>query len=161
MIRREKLFHVLGLTQRDRGALEQLASMTGLSREYLNYLEKSDKLPSSSDLASICRTLKLPLQAVKLRLGFIDQSLLDDLSKRANQVVGESGSEPAPPKPPKQLKPKFSTELGTIFQADCVEFMRTRPADHFDLIFADPPFNLNKEYPSGMDDSLLDEDYLL
>ncbi len=38
--------------------------------------------------------------------------------------------------------------------------MREMDSESVDLVFADPPFNLNKNYPSGIDDSLKASEYL-
>lgn len=54
----------------------------------------------------------------------------------------------------------FETKLGKLFHGDCVEFLRGVDSDSVDLVFADPPFNLNKKYPSKMDDNVRAEEYL-
>ena len=46
-----------------------------------------------------------------------------------------------------------------IVQGNCIEVMSSWPANHADLIVADPPYNLGKEYGNGSD-SLLRDDYL-
>lgn len=57
----------------------------------------------------------------------------------------------------------FSTRLGKVWRKDCIKFLEIgsygEPWPKYDLIFADPPFNLGKQYPSGMDDALSDSDY--
>lgn len=52
--------------------------------------------------------------------------------------------------PPVRLR----IELGTLHQGDCLDLVRRMAAESVDLVFADPPFNLKKLYPSGMDDDL-------
>lgn len=47
-------------------------------------------------------------------------------------------------------------EINRIYNMDCLEFMKTLPSDCIDLIFADPPFNLKKDYGVDIDDR---EDY--
>jgi len=54
----------------------------------------------------------------------------------------------------------FSTELGRLYQCDCMQLMSNMDADSVDLVFADPPFNLDKMYPSGMDDDLKANEYV-
>jgi len=54
----------------------------------------------------------------------------------------------------------FETSLGRLFQGDCVEFLQTVEPQSVDLLFADPPFNLNKVYPSQINDNVRKEDYL-
>ena len=58
--------------------------------------------------------------------------------------------------PPLALK----TKLGKLYQGDCFSLMQHQDSDSVDLIFADPPFNLNKLYPSNIDDNLKTEQYL-
>jgi site-specific DNA-methyltransferase (adenine-specific) len=54
----------------------------------------------------------------------------------------------------------FSTELGELWQADCLEWLPTVPTGSVDLVFADPPFNLGKDYGEGIDDERPDQTYL-
>lgn len=56
--------------------------------------------------------------------------------------------------------PCFSTALGRLYQGDCLEWMRTLPPESVDLLFADPPFNLKKDYGQGISDNLSPEEYL-
>jgi len=57
-------------------------------------------------------------------------------------------------------KKVFSTTLGQLYEGDCLSVLSELPNSSVDLIFADPPFNLAKDYPSGIDDSLKEEDYI-
>lgn len=54
----------------------------------------------------------------------------------------------------------FKTELGTLFQGDCLDLLASTADEAFDLVFADPPFNLGKDYGKGVSDSLKNEEYL-
>ncbi|MFA5263624.1 MAG: site-specific DNA-methyltransferase [Opitutaceae bacterium] len=56
--------------------------------------------------------------------------------------------------------PAFETHRGSLFQGDCISLMPEIQSDSIDLVFADPPFNLGKRYPSEMNDSLMEDDYL-
>ena len=58
------------------------------------------------------------------------------------------------------MEPVLRTELGALYQADCLEFLAGVEAGSVDLVFADPPFNLGKEYGRGVDDARAKEDYL-
>jgi len=58
-------------------------------------------------------------------------------------------------------KPVLNTNYGVLFQADCMNLFATLKDDVIDCIFADPPFNLGKDYGNGQsNDSLAVEDYL-
>ena len=54
----------------------------------------------------------------------------------------------------------FKTKLGRLYQGDCLEIMAELEPGSIDLVFADPPFNLNKDYGKGINDSLADHEYL-
>jgi site-specific DNA-methyltransferase (adenine-specific) len=55
----------------------------------------------------------------------------------------------------------FSTNLGSLYNIDCRQLLAAIPAERIDAIFADPPFNLAKDYGNGKDKDNLDaRDYL-
>jgi site-specific DNA-methyltransferase (adenine-specific) len=56
--------------------------------------------------------------------------------------------------------PILKTQLGELFQGDCLEVMAKIPDGTVDLAFADPPFNLGKTYTSKIDDALDENDYV-
>ncbi len=54
---------------------------------------------------------------------------------------------------------KFKNFINNIIQGDCLELFKDIPDNSIDLTFADPPFNLKKNY-SSYSDSLELQDYL-
>lgn len=54
----------------------------------------------------------------------------------------------------------YETKLGQLYQGDCVFFLQDLPDSCADVIFADPPFNLGKNYGKGISDHLKMEEYL-
>ena len=56
--------------------------------------------------------------------------------------------------------PIVETKLGQLYEADCIKFLKTLEDETVDLAFADPPFNLGKDYTSKINDSLSPEAYL-
>lgn len=54
----------------------------------------------------------------------------------------------------------FDTDLGCLYEGDCCDVLKNIDEDSVDLIFADPPFNLGKEYSSRINDSLKDCEYI-
>lgn len=58
------------------------------------------------------------------------------------------------------LAPKYSTHLGALFSADCMGVLPGIRDEVVDSIFADPPFNLAKEYGSNTNDERPDKEYL-
>jgi len=53
-----------------------------------------------------------------------------------------------------------STGLGALYQADCLEVLATIPNASVHTVFADPPFNLGKDYGRNGSDTLRENDYL-
>lgn len=58
------------------------------------------------------------------------------------------------------MEPVYTTNLGSLFQADCLDWFPTIPDTSVDLVFADPPFNLQKDYGTSISDDLAKEEYL-
>src|SRR5580658_9169785 len=50
---------------------------------------------------------------------------------------------------PQGLAPAFSTALGALYQADCFSLLSALRDESIDTVFADPPFNLGKDYGRG------------
>lgn len=54
----------------------------------------------------------------------------------------------------------LTTDHGTLYHGDAVDLMATLEPGSLDVVFADPPFNLNKEYGAHINDALDPGDYL-
>ncbi len=61
---------------------------------------------------------------------------------------------------PKAPIPCFTSEIGALFDLDCMKLMPAIKSGVVDTVFADPPFNLGKNYRSGTNDNRSDADYL-
>jgi site-specific DNA-methyltransferase (adenine-specific) len=60
-----------------------------------------------------------------------------------------------------KLTPAFSTTLGAVYNADCLDLLAAIRDESIDTVFADPPFNLAKDYGNGKEKDDLDKgDYL-
>jgi site-specific DNA-methyltransferase (adenine-specific) len=57
-------------------------------------------------------------------------------------------------------EPYYQTTLGHLYQGDCLGLLPQIGDGSVDLFFADPPFNLGKNYGKGIDDALADQHYL-
>lgn len=55
---------------------------------------------------------------------------------------------------------QLTTDLGKLYRGDCMEVLRSMESDSVDLIFADPPFNLGKDYGKGITDEMKDHEYI-
>jgi site-specific DNA-methyltransferase (adenine-specific) len=57
-------------------------------------------------------------------------------------------------------KPRYRTDLGALFDGDCLEVLPVFQDEIIDTVFADPPFNLNKEYGSRSQDNRTEAEYV-
>jgi len=51
------------------------------------------------------------------------------------------------------LRPIYVTDLGALFAGDCLAVLPQIKSESVDTVFADPPFNLGKEYGKNSDDA--------
>jgi site-specific DNA-methyltransferase (adenine-specific) len=56
--------------------------------------------------------------------------------------------------------PIFETQYGALFNQDCLDFLPTLKKDSVDMVFADPPYNLGKNYGSKVNDNLDSGQYI-
>jgi site-specific DNA-methyltransferase (adenine-specific) len=56
--------------------------------------------------------------------------------------------------------PVFRSRIGVLYRGDCVDLLPGIATNSVDTVFADPPFNIGKEYGGLVDDNKKDGDYL-
>jgi site-specific DNA-methyltransferase (adenine-specific) len=59
-----------------------------------------------------------------------------------------------------ELEPTHVTAMGALFGADCMSVLPQIKSEVVDTVFADPPFNLGKEYGRNTNDSLPESAYV-
>ncbi|MCX6566903.1 MAG: site-specific DNA-methyltransferase [Candidatus Aminicenantes bacterium] len=59
------------------------------------------------------------------------------------------------------IKPVFNTSAGVLFEGDCLKVLPLIKSETIDLVFADPPFNLGKEYGNKVNDKLTEKEYIV
>jgi site-specific DNA-methyltransferase (adenine-specific) len=55
--------------------------------------------------------------------------------------------------------PRLTTTHGMLFQTDCLTFLSQIQSESIHCLFADPPFNLGKEYKNGFKDRWVEKEY--
>jgi site-specific DNA-methyltransferase (adenine-specific) len=55
-----------------------------------------------------------------------------------------------------KLTPTFATDLGAVYNTDCFNLFSALKDESIDSVFADPPFNLGKDYGNGAERDDLD-----
>lgn len=58
------------------------------------------------------------------------------------------------------VQPWLTTSRGILFAGDCLDIIKSIRDESVHCLFADPPFNLGKDYDNGVSDNLKDEEYL-
>jgi site-specific DNA-methyltransferase (adenine-specific) len=58
------------------------------------------------------------------------------------------------------LDPVYTTKLGALFRGDCMNVLPALRDGCVDTVFADPPFNIGKEYGGKVDDRREESEYL-
>ena len=66
-----------------------------------------------------------------------------------------------PHKAMRSVAPVFSTALGAVFNTDCLNLFASLNDESIDTVFADPPFNIGKDYGRGKDKDELDDQVYL
>ncbi|MGC8490665.1 MAG: DNA-methyltransferase [Syntrophobacteraceae bacterium] len=156
-----EFFKALGMDTADRFAVKKFADISGVPLERLWHYNETNTIPSGHDLERICSASGISPVELMLKMGILNRRVLNALKSKAKDVFeliqGDIERTLAPPEPQPIV---FQTELGTLHQGDCLALMKHMESDSVDLVFADPPFNLKKLYPSGVDDDLKEARYL-
>lgn len=160
----DQFFRALGINPSERQQVKALAERTGIPLTRLRHYNDANLVPSGEDLELVLGVAGISELELMLAMGRLSREALTALQAHAGPIariieatqtrnaVQEETEAPA--------TLRLETDLGRLFQGDCIGLMRTLPSDSIDMIFADPPFNLKKLYPSSINDNLKTERYL-
>lgn len=158
---KNSFYNALNIETEKKLILRQLAKKTKIPIDRLNYYNKYNILPSGDDLNKICQQTKISELDLMLKMGIVNSdviSLIQENSEKISQILKKENNKSEKVGPCPELKKE--TSLGKLYQGDCLDLMQHMKNDYVDLIFADPPFNLNKLYPSNIDDNLKSDNYI-
>jgi site-specific DNA-methyltransferase (adenine-specific) len=158
----DKFFMALGLSRDDKKGIENLAKKVHIPTSRLAFYNDSNILPTGFDMESIIQNTGITEDIIKLKMGILDHSILKKLRQYSSEVNALIHPEQISEESIDEtiMQPVFSTDLGQLYHGDCMEVLKQIPSNSIDMVFADPPFNLNKLYPSRIDDNLKSEIYL-
>ena len=118
----------------------------GVTSEQLRALKNNCTTLLTEDMLGIIfEEFDLKKLEIDLMLGNIpkeyEKSYMSSISEIATLLKKEERKKR---KGRKKSKIEFKTDRGKLYHADCLEILPQIQDDKIDLIFADPPFNLNK-----------------
>lgn len=97
---------------------------------------------------------------VYLSFGYVPQEYRKHFFESASTISDILIAQTPDKKDIVDILPCFTSQIGTLYNGDCMQVMQDLEDDSIDLIFADPPFNLAKTYDEGIDDNLSTSEYL-
>lgn len=153
-------FRILGIEGLKNGELRKLANEIGIAVSELRYYNKTNTVPVGKNLDIICDFFEISPYNLMLRMGKVDLRLLEMIQKNADSIYSIIGSQIEDLEKGEMPLIVDKTLYGTLYQGDSISLMSGMESESIDLIFADPPFNLNKTYPSKIDDNLKTTEYL-
>ena len=156
-----QFFLAIGIGDGDDQTVAGVSKLTGIPSSRLRFYGDNNLVPTGFDLAAILDSLNLTEDYLRIRMGRIDRSLLRKLQSKADavaEVVSEDCRSTAEYSDRSELV--LETALGSLYRADCLDFLPAVESESVDVVFADPPFNLKKLYPSRIDDDLKTDQYL-
>lgn len=141
--------------------LKQFSKSTQISVSKLKYYNENRILPHHSDLQKIINFLGISELELRLKLGILTSEMIEAIQKNAGEIYSIVQDDLKSKKNTNlDCEIKFKTDYGVLYQGDCLSLMDELPKESVDLIFADPPFNLNKDYESGINDKVSKKQYL-
>jgi site-specific DNA-methyltransferase (adenine-specific) len=152
------LYEALGVANATRKEIIFLSKELDCSIKELDYLDSNCILPSTQLLEQIQTKLGVSKLEIMLKMGIYDLELKKMLSLLPIEQVNAQAIKNEDHKENHELK--YNSDFGQLYQGDCISLLNSIEDETFDVVFADPPFNLNKLYPSGMDDNISHLEYI-
>ena len=156
-----QFFSAIGVTSGDKKKLSAFSKASGITVNKLKYYNSQNILPTGNDLVRVTNSANISPQFLMLKMGRLDKDIIEAIQENAELLLPIISSfSPSIESPQTPFELGYETPLGKLYQGDCYTLLKAQESDSVDLIFADPPFNLSKLYPSEIDDNLKTEKYL-
>ena len=160
----DQFFRALGVAPGDRRQVNAFAERCGVPVSRLCHYNNANVLPSGEDLPRVLAAAGITELELMLAMGRLSRETLNAIQANAASVAKLLDAQPTDDarRATATAAPRIAleTELGRLYEGDCMDLTPTLDSDSVDMIFADPPFNLNKLYPSSINDNLKTERYL-
>ena len=154
-------------------SLRDLASKLRVDHAYLSRLEKSLVPPSERIVRELSRLFGVSGEELKLSAGKLPKDVAQIFYEHPREAAfflrekftvyntfSRVNSKKGNRRTVNRFTPVFETERGKLHQCDCLDLLPTIPDNSVDCVFADPPFNLRKDYGVKVNDNLAEPQYL-
>jgi len=138
----------------------------GVKQEDLLVTQESGMPPNDEGvLKAILNYIDMSKLELELALGRIppgyEDAYLSKIREISNLINKQSEAEKKPiVLDSKSNQPYFATNNGKLYSGNCLELFPLISDNSVDCIFADPPFNLHKEYDVGIKDNKSFSEYI-
>lgn len=160
----DQFLKALGIVDVSARSYNDISKRTKIPISRLKYYNQRNIMPSGNDLIVLCEKFNLSPVYFQLAMGHMDTHTLELIQKNASfiyekiqptkkTIADESFIE-------KDTELVLQTQNGKLYNGDCLNVAKIIETDSVDMIFADPPFNLDKLYPSKMNDNIKEEEYI-
>lgn len=153
----KSFYEAIGILNENKKEKDQVSILLNTPFEMLEYYNKNHILPDSGVLHRIEQKLGISRFDIMLKMGIYTQELKEYISNNYSLSSLNKGNNVTNNTP---IELALETELGKLYHGDCCDLLSTIEDKTFDLIFADPPFNLDKLYPSNINDNLKQSEYI-
>ena len=151
----EKLFDLLKIT--DLQSLKQCSKNAGLSAETLKYYNDNMLIPTGNDMRLLSSYLSCSEEEVELKLGYISPEIQSWINKNSREILKQVKMNHIETK---EVVPVYQSQYGQLYNDDCLNVLKAIEDDSVDMVFADPPFNLNKDYGEDIKDDVSKSEYI-
>ncbi|WP_242313899.1 site-specific DNA-methyltransferase [Bacillus cereus group sp. BfR-BA-01355] len=136
-----------------------------INKKDLHAFKESGIIPTNEKLLNgILSYLEMTKVELELKLGRIpagfEEAFLRSSKDIAKLLEERNSIRQEENNIPPTIQPYFSSDFGELYNGNCLELFKLIADNSIDTIFADPPFNLDKEYDEGVTDKNSSSGYL-
>ncbi|MEK6189969.1 MAG: DNA methyltransferase [Carnobacterium alterfunditum] len=136
-----------------------------VSKKDISAFKENGMIPEDETILSgILTYLEISKVELELKLGRIpsgfENIFLNSTKDIAKMLEERNSNLLLEEKKIPEVQPYYSSDFGELYKGDCLELLKIIPDHTVDCVFADPPFNLDKEYDEGVSDKSSFSEYL-
>lgn len=142
--------------------IDKVLKTNGFTKNEIDLLKNNSNIPNDIQLRDkVLRFLGISELELKIMMGIIPKEFEQDYYSFLHEFASEIDSNNCKhSKSNKRLTPFFENEMGILYKDDCLNVLPYIESNTIDLIFADPPFNLKKDYGVDINDDMSISEYI-